>query len=1483
MPASGQPPSRLPDGPGYDLYVAAGSQSDLEAAEALKALLTATAVRRHQRPATIFSVPSLADGAGSWAEALPRCRAFVIMISQESVDIMKQKAERGESDDFFNQIKAVLDLKNTLWQLPVLPLAVASKGTKDGQDAIISFKPHLLFIPNHPRCEPLKQVLHRLRQIQVCDYRADLAYRIVYRILGHCFKPPSPGPNALDVIDAQPLSMLVQSTYRVNTLHLEHLLRHLTLTGRAVISGVAGIGKSALARQFLGLTMGGQVNQKSVQLTSLQREIKGDSTLYSLFVWLDCSTEWTLLDSLICFFPKINPNIVVRYACSYFSQNTGYILVLDNVSNMTVVDSAFSGCAESGFHGDIVVTTRLSTLPEGPFLTALGAKLDNFKQCPLCIEPWETPITSAYLNGQGIKTLMIANPEQQQSIEAIAALLRGYPPAIEICSRLYENNNITLSEIEQRLKQIQTPTGPNQNDDFQSLLQVIVDLSISVLLKRSEGADAVRLVYAVSLLAPRDIPLDLINQIAKAMGLSKDGSTLIRAICECGMLSRSGTDLYSAHPLVQAAARCIAQNREDLRVSECQDAVGNVLMALVIVPDSADPLSNIYHDTVPPSLPLIVDPPKAKRFSLSGHLDEYISNVIPENYGQVWHHQFELRAARLSKDRQLYDKAKHYYQSSIRKGTKIHGNKAHSAILTGLLSLGDIEKFRGRLTEAAALYQEAIDLAAQIYGARPSESVSVLKHHLAVIASVEQRCEDSLRYYQESLEIVTKVLNTRIHSNVAHLLCHIGHILERLGRFDDAKSNLEEARETYIKLNGGKMPAQASETLTRLMSVSYHLDRFDDVQKYFQEALDLFLQIYWVEEHDKIAWLYKLMGLMHMNKKRYADALHFLKEALRIQLKIHKGGDESNIVSIKGFIDQADQCKKNEEESALWAKYRTFSDLAQAEFTAGRYPSALLNFQEVLRLAQQMRRPSAREIIGQAHSRIGLSILQQKRAEESLEHFQTAMDILTEYYGTREHTEIASIYGFMGSAAVARCRYEEALQHYGEAVSLYTRIDKTANRVEIAAKLSTIASIESHLRLPDAQRHFQESIDISESIHGTRVHPDVGEKLEHMGVALRAKDQLDEAYWCFEESLDIFTKCYGSREHYKISLLLRRLSSIDSLRGKYEKSLQLYREALAIITKCQTLSPEDIPSCHLHLGFALRCLGKIDEARIHLQSALDMLRALYGSQPSTTVACVLDEFAWLHHLAGEYDIALDYHQQALAIGELNGEHFKHATADFMRGCAEDLLYLKRYDEAAAHLHRARGMLDGFPADLEAPMILRAFGDLHSALGEENNAIIFYIESIEAVTVTIKSRIHPIVARCLCGLARIDASNQRYDVACERLSEAIDIFTTSTPDHPYLLMAKEQLDAVELEFAISLSMSTESKVNSEGIDMGMIRVVESTRNEAANASGGQGSDQGKVDECTNGGQQASASTAAENDPLGDPVAHNDDHERVDQAS
>jgi tetratricopeptide (TPR) repeat protein len=198
-----------------------------------------------------------------------------------------------------------------------------------------------------------------------------------------------------------------------------------------------------------------------------------------------------------------------------------------------------------------------------------------------------------------------------------------------------------------------------------------------------------------------------------------------------------------------------------------------------------------------------------------------------------------------------------------------------------------------------------------------------------------------------------------------------------------------------------------------------------------------------------------------------------------------------------------------------------------------------------------------------AHNNLGDALFQKGSVDEAIAHFQTALQIKSNY---------ADAHNNLGNALLQKGSVDEAIAHFQTA--LHSKPGNAETHYNLGNALFQKGSVD------EAIAHFQTALQIK---------PDDAEAHNNLGTALFQKGSVDEAIAHFQAALQI--KPDYANGHINLGNILLEKGNVDEAIAQYQKALQI--------------KPDDAEA-HNNLGNALLQKGSVGEAITQFQKALEI-------------------------------------------------------------------------------------------------------------------------------------------------------------------------------------------------------------------------------------------------------------------------------------
>ena len=263
---------------------------------------------------------------------------------------------------------------------------------------------------------------------------------------------------------------------------------------------------------------------------------------------------------------------------------------------------------------------------------------------------------------------------------------------------------------------------------------------------------------------------------------------------------------------------------------------------------------------------------------------------------------------------------------------------------------GRYEAAIGPAEEAAAIYRSLAD--------RGGEAESLDQIGLAHQRTARSR--EALAYFQEARLLYGAAADQR---GVADTLSHAGIACWHLGRYPEADAHLRDALALYRDVGDRRGEAKALNNLGRVhLYNGYHRDALDA----YQESLQIFREVGGAQNE---AILYHNIGSVHHYKGSYTEALAACQRALAIYRDIGDLPNEADVLNDIGAIYQSAGCDDEalahhrkalliaEEIGDLSQRLIALRAMAGIHRGSGRHDEALESYHTALRLAREIGDP----------------------------------------------------------------------------------------------------------------------------------------------------------------------------------------------------------------------------------------------------------------------------------------------------------------------------------------------------------------------------------------------------------------------------------------------------------------------------------------------------------------------------------------------
>ncbi|MCR9159641.1 MAG: tetratricopeptide repeat protein [Nannocystaceae bacterium] len=344
------------------------------------------------------------------------------------------------------------------------------------------------------------------------------------------------------------------------------------------------------------------------------------------------------------------------------------------------------------------------------------------------------------------------------------------------------------------------------------------------------------------------------------------------------------------------------------------------------------------------------------------------------------------------------------------------------------------------------------------------------------------------------------------------------------------------------------------------------------------------------------------------------DAVTALCEA---SINAAKHGDAQIYVDLLGALAQRPHAPPHYRVHAL----DRAGAVARGE---GRTQDAIALFEESVQVATEVLGPD-HALIALPLSNLGMSLYDAGRYQEASDAFDDVLEIRVRERGP-EHPSVGLSLNQLCTLRVALADPHGALPHCERALEILT--------ASLPAHHQDIAMVETNFAnaLFKSGRQ-EEGIDMARAAVRSWIasdgpdHPSTSAGRRALGHKLAEAGHLQEAQRELEAALDVFESSLGA-EHMRVAQTKTSLATLRFMDGDFEGALRLYEDNRPLVVSTMGEDHPFFAVAELGRGEALAKLGRTDEARAAMQTALEVRIARYG-EDSNHVAAVREALAKL--------------------------------------------------------------------------------------------------------------------------------------------------------------------------------------------------------------------------------------------------------------
>ena len=622
----------------------------------------------------------------------------------------------------------------------------------------------------------------------------------------------------------------------------------------------------------------------------------------------------------------------------------------------------------------------------------------------------------------------------------------------------------------------------------------------------------------------------------------------------------------------------------------------------------------------------------------------------------------------------------------------------------------------GKFEEALLIYQEIDDKLGK----------GKTLHQIGLVYNSKDQYQQALDYYQRAL-----VIQREVNPAGARItLYRIGKIYDKQGEYQEALNYYQQAAKILQQQSDGTEESTGCNNRAWqgiiLEGIGRVYQRWEDYQAsfdYYQQSLAIQQELSNCPDQEippsyaRGATLFYNTGLVTKELRKYQEALDYFQEALAIYQKLNSDTDEQGaILSQMGIVyrkmgeyQQAiDSFKRAKEISFLiriFGEGGSLNNIGLVYYDSGKERDALDSYQQALAFAREIK---DRE--GECVTLNNIGVVNDKGGDyqKALDSYQQALAIFQELDNNQELDDKKAagvILNNMGAAYHKLGKYQPALDSYQQALAIFQKLGKGV-RVFARVTLNNIAATYDSLgKSQQAQDYYQQALAIQSEI---------GDEPSLIKTTLPMILNLEP-------------------------LILPKSPKT----AKEAEEIRLYQEGVEEFKQ-----------------------GGYTVAISKLQEALVIAREVGNKQREWTN---LNQIGLAYSNMGEYKLALDFFEQALAIPKNVFENM--GAINFNIG----LVYssLGDYNKALEFYQQAAALSQKLGNKAGEVSILNTIGNVRTKLGEYESALDSYQEA-QGIIKTMSGEKKILEGATLHNIGKVYLKTEKYQLALDLFQQALTI-------------------------------------------------------------------------------------------------------------
>ncbi|NEQ81636.1 MAG: tetratricopeptide repeat protein [Moorea sp. SIO2I5] len=602
----------------------------------------------------------------------------------------------------------------------------------------------------------------------------------------------------------------------------------------AVVSGMAGVGKTELAIQYAQRQKQQSTYPAGICWIQVQESNPGLQLLSFAKSQLNLNPpeDWELLEQL-------------DYCWSRWPPLDGDVLIiLDDVRDYEDIENYLP---PQEYRFKVLITTRKYWLSE------------SFEQLRLEVldEQAALELLGSFIGKSRLEKEPIAASQLCNDL--------GYLPlGLELVARfLKRRSHWILAKMVQKLEEKLNTLKPSGEMTAQKGVEAALQLSWEELDSQGQWLGCFLSLFALAPIKWTLVETCLsITDSYELIPLNEDWEDVIEdSLLDWNLIRKTEEEDYQLHQLVRKYFRSKLEQMPEagkLKQSFCKVMVQKVKS----LPQS---LTKEQVDRIAPSIPHVAE--------TATELQQWL-----EDEDLLWPF-FGL--ASFYKDQGFYKLAEPWLKQWLKVSQDRLGAN-HLSVATSLHNLASLYDYQGRYSKAEPLYLQALELRKQLLGEN-HPSIATSLNNLAALYHNQGRYSETEPLYLQALEL-TKQLLGQNHPSIATNLNNLATLYHNQGRYSEAEPLYLQALELMKQLSGEHHPDVAS-SLNNLALLYKDRGRYSEAEPLYLQALELTKQLLGEHHPDVATSLNNLAGL-YKDQGRYSEAEPLYLQALELRKQL---------------------------------------------------------------------------------------------------------------------------------------------------------------------------------------------------------------------------------------------------------------------------------------------------------------------------------------------------------------------------------------------------------------------------------------------------------------------------------------------------------------------------------------------------------------------------------------------------------------------